>query len=466
MTVKGRRLPSALEIALEAGNHALTLLLLCNGYDPNLERDSPLDLALRARRWDLLDLLLDWGADPQRVSLSDLFDTYQSDLFTRFSALGVDLTANHELARALADHPGNKPLFGFAKRRREHDPKFQTELNIALVHHAGEGNEKGVQLCLWAGADPHAPAPSLRYPDDTDEEDGESDPNERFRGFTAIHEASRGGHPGILERLGPDPLRDDFDDLYQAASHGGMITFLSRFALPKKISAVLHWHLLWLRDFPVGTPRSTDTIRRLFEVGVRWESATPEEIKTIRWMLLRTRDDTFVELMKLLARDAHCTTEILQTLGRTSAMRARMAKVGFIPPLVSGPRRFERPSPTGARDVLAKFGVSLPKPRRPLPYTIEIGQKHADARPMTLDRPALFRRVWKKPVEILARAWGLSGPGLAKACRRLQIPVPPRGFWAKAQHGQRMRRPPLPELPPGEAEEILIYVNDAAGQGD
>src|SRR2546428_309534 len=80
----------------------------------------------------------------------------------------------------------------------------------------------------------------------------------------------------------------------------------------KERSAVRDWHLLWLGDFPVGTPGSTDTIRRLFEVGVRWESATPEEIKTIRWMLLRTRDDTFVELMKLLARDAHCTTEILQ----------------------------------------------------------------------------------------------------------------------------------------------------------
>src|SRR5205814_1316099 len=101
----------------------------------------------------------------------------------------------------------------------------------------------------------------------------------------------------------------------------------------------------------------------------------------------------------------------------------------------------------------------VPKPRRPLPHTVEIGQARADARPMTLDRQALFRRVWKKPVETLARAWGLSGPGLAKVCRRLQIPVPPRGFWAKTQHGQRMRRPPLPELQSGEAEEILIHVS-------
>src|SRR5207249_4660549 len=54
------------------------------------------------------------------------------------------------------------------------------ELNIALVHHADEGNEKGVQHCLWAGADPHAPAPSLRFPDDSDEDDGEIDPKDRF----------------------------------------------------------------------------------------------------------------------------------------------------------------------------------------------------------------------------------------------------------------------------------------------
>lgn len=44
-----RRTSSALEIALEKGHHSLVDLLLCNGYDPNLEEDSPLDLALKAR---------------------------------------------------------------------------------------------------------------------------------------------------------------------------------------------------------------------------------------------------------------------------------------------------------------------------------------------------------------------------------------------------------------------------------
>jgi hypothetical protein len=83
-----RRVSAALEIALDARNQALVFLLLCNGYDSNLDRDSPLDLALRARRWDLLDLLLEWGADPRRVSLIDLFDSYNSELFEAFAILG------------------------------------------------------------------------------------------------------------------------------------------------------------------------------------------------------------------------------------------------------------------------------------------------------------------------------------------------------------------------------------------
>jgi hypothetical protein len=43
-TAGQRRVASALEIALQAGNQSLVFLLLCNGYDPNLEVGSPLDL--------------------------------------------------------------------------------------------------------------------------------------------------------------------------------------------------------------------------------------------------------------------------------------------------------------------------------------------------------------------------------------------------------------------------------------
>src|SRR5688572_4959637 len=284
----GRRPTSALEIALENENHALVLLLLCNGYDPNLEHESPLNLALRARRWDLVDMLLHWGANPHAVDPGDLFDTYKSALIERFYALGVDVTDGHALADSLAHHTSNKPLFGFAKRHCNADPKIQAELNIALVHHAEEGNEKGVQLCLWAGADPHTPAASLRYPSSVDNDD-EDDEEDRFLGFTAIEEACRGGHLQILDRLRPDPAKDDFDALYRSAYSGDVIALLARYALPTSVGVIIQSHL-WRATWSFGEInvfsdsrawRSVHALERLFEVGARWENSSAEEITAV-----------------------------------------------------------------------------------------------------------------------------------------------------------------------------------------
>ena len=92
------------------------------------------------------------------------------------------------------------------------------------------------------------------------------------------------------------------------------------------------------------------------------------------------------------------------------------------------------------------------KDRTPL----TIGPRRPGGKEIRLDRAALFERVWTEPVWKLAKEWGLSDRGLAKACARLRIPLPARGFWAKVQAGQRPRRPSLPEVNRGEAEEILI----------
>jgi len=50
---------------------------------------------------------------------------------------------------------------------------------------------------------------------------------------------------------------------------------------------------------------------------------------------------------------------------------------------------------------------------------------------------------------------GLTKHALAKACQRLRIPVPPRGYWVKAHHGRRLTRPALRESPGGKAVEIV-----------
>lgn len=67
---------------------------------------------------------------------------------------------------------------------------------------------------------------------------------------------------------------------------------------------------------------------------------------------------------------------------------------------------------------------------------------------VTLTRKELYARVWATPIDRLAREFGISGVGLAKICARLQVPVPPRGHWAKLRAGKLSRQAPLPPAPP------------------
>ena len=66
-------------------------------------------------------------------------------------------------------------------------------------------------------------------------------------------------------------------------------------------------------------------------------------------------------------------------------------------------------------------------------------------RPRTLTRTELHELVWTTPATKLAPQFGLSDVGLSKLCKRYEIPRPPRGFWARLQHGQSPEKTPLPE---------------------
>jgi hypothetical protein len=63
-----------------------------------------------------------------------------------------------------------------------------------------------------------------------------------------------------------------------------------------------------------------------------------------------------------------------------------------------------------------------------------------------IDRKALYEEVWSEPVTIVAQRYGLSDVGLAKICRKLSIPLPSRGYWAKVKAGRVMGKVPLPKL--------------------
>lgn len=60
------------------------------------------------------------------------------------------------------------------------------------------------------------------------------------------------------------------------------------------------------------------------------------------------------------------------------------------------------------------------------------------------DREVLYEQVWAEPVREVAKRYGVSDVALAKACRRLSVPLPGRGYWAKRRAGMAPPRPPLP----------------------
>lgn len=73
-----------------------------------------------------------------------------------------------------------------------------------------------------------------------------------------------------------------------------------------------------------------------------------------------------------------------------------------------------------------------------------------------ISRKELYKKVWAISMVKLAKEFGLSDVGLAKICKKYNIPRPPRGYWARKAAGYDMKQFPLP---PGENETIIITPN-------
>ncbi len=72
---------------------------------------------------------------------------------------------------------------------------------------------------------------------------------------------------------------------------------------------------------------------------------------------------------------------------------------------------------------------------------------------MEVHRETLYEEVWETPLSRLApEKYGISDVGLRKVCEKLHVPTPPRGYWAKRQHGKDPPKEPLPDLPEDATE--------------
>lgn len=74
------------------------------------------------------------------------------------------------------------------------------------------------------------------------------------------------------------------------------------------------------------------------------------------------------------------------------------------------------------------------------------------------DREVLYNEVWAEPVTTVAKRYNMSDNGLRKHCRRLGIPLPPPGYWARIAAGQKIPKPALPKVTGEFKNYIRQYV--------
>lgn len=82
---------------------------------------------------------------------------------------------------------------------------------------------------------------------------------------------------------------------------------------------------------------------------------------------------------------------------------------------------------------------------------------------MWVTREELYEQAWREPMTRLAKRYGVSDVALAKTCRTLNVPVPPRGHWAKLRHGKPSPTPPLPPADPKAAQGVDITASSKVG---
>ncbi len=315
-----RRIRSPLEIAIETNQHGLALLLLSNGFPPDAGDESLLVRSLRDRKPQFFDLLLAWGADPLRIDVWTVLETYDADLYEKFWKLGLDFTRDHELARTLSDHSSNRPAYGWTRRHAD-DPRIARELAIAPVHAVAENRERAVALLMWAGADPHRRAPDFRWSRGEDEDDSTES--------SAIATAALYGHGHLLPTLKPNPDRDDFEELWSWVCDEFTIDYLAKIKKPNDWSRVL---LHNLRRVISSYGDSNSAMRCVEKLTVAHDARlTTVDLDEITWLrrdMVKCRNDSNCRwVLRWMSYAETCDPAAYAELTRTPSIRAKAAAV-------------------------------------------------------------------------------------------------------------------------------------------
>ena len=311
---------SLLRVAIETGFHSMVEILLKAGIDQD-EKNTLLNRVVWNSDFNLIQLLVDHGADIHAVDFTSVCSTGNPEIIRFFLDRGMDAVTGNPFAHAL-EHP-KRPFIGIYLRYREKIPELNHQVNLALRHHAREGNLKWVSLLLWAGADPHVRLPEI-----------DSDPDPDFDS-TALEEAVRSGHEEVINKIGIDPQKADLGRLLVEAclnAQLGLIERLLNLGAPpngtgdREPMGSLLGAFAWRIHSFFGPPSGADlhaiftAILSLADRGGRWNPT--------RSSLNRFRRDLYkldASWMERIATEFHqhqvCSPELIAALMNTPKMK-------------------------------------------------------------------------------------------------------------------------------------------------
>lgn len=335
----GYRKKSPLKIAMDLGFHSLVRVLLEGGAAIDDPRYNPLQHALWNKRLDLVELLVDHGADFHSIDMEDVFDTWQPDIMRWFIENGADVEKGNPLAQALCRRI--RTALGILKSYKDRFPSFQEQANIALRHHCMEGNLKWVSLMLWAGADPESRGPYCWHED----QDPEYDRN-------ALELAAFYEHFEVfnLKPIRLDPAKPELKEILLEACRAKNSDFLKKLLkkgfkpceyensgtpLIQALLSRLSWYFnfnrwdIWSdsraskRDMDNEEAREKiKMIHMLAKHGAKWLPEDRSQFGDARRSLLKMKPDYTVEFIWIMSKYNASTRENIEELIRTPSIRS------------------------------------------------------------------------------------------------------------------------------------------------
>lgn len=423
-----------LQIAVRNEFHSLVLLLARHEANQKV-KNGALAEAIKLKNLELVQLLLAHGAEINGVQFADVLLTWEPNLIRLFLDRGADVVSGFPFAEAFANkvRTSLRPFIEFKKSHPEMSAQLQEQIDRALRYFCHVGDLKRVSLLIWAGADPRTKGPRLYERDDQD-----------CYG-SALETAALGESLDVLRRLKPSSEVDDLADLLVCASIGGN-TDIIRFLLdlgaspnckPNGGSAAIDrciWSIQMHGTLDRRSPLhfsgfsfygAFQNIDLLMERGAVWKPDDRRQMDYLRKGLCASEPDVTLQWLKLLVKHKAATDETIRELLATPRMKEHLARHRWWMAHLG----FKELFPTEFQILKRHMAQNRIVPRQLL---------------AKYNREELYQKVWDRPVQIVAKDFGMSDVGLAKICRKLFVPLPGRGYWARKAAGKKV--PPKPAL--------------------